>query len=314
MRSRKRWRASSASRLPRLRRARAARRRRRERRGPRGETSATTAPSSPSRSRSRSALAAGAARARVYARLVFGTAGKLHVPLESPRRPPPCRASRRPSGRGPRAAWREARRRSRPRSPAARARDRSARRRASAGEPGSRPCGRSGPSSRRSARPCSRDWGAEHYSGGSYACHPPGWSRARRRGAGRSARPRAPRGRAHGRPSSAGRWKAHCAAVLARPPRCSPRARRRIDLCPICDLHWWLADGSRESSIDGASTRARGRTGQRNRKPAPRSCGGAVQARHHPRQRRRAGPARRLSPCPRTAASSGRARAAPAGP
>lgn len=61
------------------------------------------------------------------------------------------------------------------------------------------------------------------------------------------------------RPSSAARSRAHSAAAPAPPPRCSRSATARqicIDLCPICDLHWWLADGSRESSIDGASSRA----------------------------------------------------------
>ena len=114
----------------------------------------------------------------------------------------------------------------------------------------------------------------------------------RRRGGRGALRPHPSRRRAHGR-----RILRH---ARGRPAQRRPRRRRgarrtcaevrlHIDQCPICDLDWWLADGSRESPISDFSRRA-----QRDRKPAPRSCGGAVQARHHPRQRRRAGPARRL--------------------
>ena len=55
----------------------------------------------------------------------------------------------------------------------------------------------------------------------------------------------------------------------------------------------WLTGAGKARSTVRPRGRPTGRA-QRNRKPAPRSCGGAVQARHHPRQRRRAGPARRL--------------------
>ena len=105
-------------------------------------------------------------------------------------------------------------------------------------------------------------WEDEQYSGGSYACHPPGWSRQDDEDVA------APHGRVHlagehtaaefcGTFEGALRSGARAAAeVLAE----RYRTAICIDLCPICDLHWWLADGSRESSIDGASSRARHRT------------------------------------------------------
>ena len=113
---------------------------------------------------------------------------------------------------------------------------------------------------------------------------------ARRRGR-RSARTAASTWRASTpRRSSAERWKVRSGAARGRPPRCSQRlAQQRLTYVrsAIYTGDW----------LTGAGKPDRTRSGPTDRKPAPRSCGGAVQARHHPRQRRRAGPARRLSPC-----------------
>ena len=168
----------------------------------------------------------------------------------SPPSPRPCRGSRRRSGRGRRAA--------RTAAPATFASsfaggahahetlEIAARRRALAGGP-ARAAARA--RARRRGGPDALG-GRRRTAGGSYACHPPGWSR------GDDEEIAAPCGRVHlagehtaaefcGTLEGALRSGARAAAEVV--AERGADTRLRIDLCPICDLHWWLADGSREA-------------------------------------------------------------------
>ena len=215
----------------------------------------------------------------------------------SRRRPPPSRDWRRRSGRGRRELRTAGRRRSPPRSPAASARPRASaiigRRVALA-----RRAGAPSPRARASATaPCSRAGGTMRTA----TAPTPATPRAGR--AATTRRSPQPYGRIHlaGEHTAAefcgtmeGALRSGSRAAREVLAARADRARAGIDQCRICDLDWWLADGSREARSTVQPLAARRRTSQRNRKPAPRSSGGVDQARHHPRRRRRAGPARRL--------------------
>jgi Flavin containing amine oxidoreductase len=174
-----------------------------------------------------------------YARLSFGVASKLHVPLAEPMDPGAVQgleaafwtwaasgaaggpatvasASRAAPAPTPSSNWR------------------------TAAIAGSRRCRCSGPSSDRWVRRCSRAGRTSSTAAArTRAILPAGRRPTMRRSLHRMAACISPASTP--RPSSAARSRAHCAAVPAPPPRCSPIATAQqicIDQCLICDLHW----------------------------------------------------------------------------
>ena len=259
-------------------------------------TSASTVPCWPCRCRSRSRCCRRCASAPATRGCRSGSPSKLHVPLAEPMDPGAVqgleaafwsldreRCGRR-AGDGRLGLRGRRARRCRPR---ACARQRSLAR-GSAGAP---------------ARAATRGRGGSHALGGRAVQRrlvrlpPSRLVAAGRRGRRCAAWPRASRRRAH-----RGRVLRH---VRGRTAQRRPRRRRgargalphsRSVLTYVRYAIYtggWLTGAGKARSTVRPRGRATGRA-QRNRKPAPRSCGGAVQARHHPRQRRRAGPARRL--------------------
>ena len=172
------------------------------------------------------------ARARELRRLQWGVAAKLHVPLGGPA-PAGGRAGARGRlldvddrcGDGRRLVRRRPRRAGVACDP-----DRA---RALARRPAGT-AARAGAARRCGAHELGDD---DPWCGGSYACHPPGWSQ--RDDEAVAAPPAASTWRASTpRRSSAERWKVRSGAAPGRLPRCSQRLAATVDLCPICDLHW----------------------------------------------------------------------------